>query len=227
LRAEGIEVIEPVLEEVAVELNKRFFTFHQKRRPYLILKWAQSKEGYIGSRSERILLSDSITHQLVHQWRAEEDAVWVGYNTARIDNPQLNVRYAEGKNPVRIVYDRRLDLDEQSYLFDQTQSTLLFNTLLNVKGENRELIKVDDEKAIPQMLGALCDRGILSVLVEGGQGLIQQLIDLNLWDEARMIQTVTSLPNGVPAPVLKNHREIVQCDSGTDRIHLYKNTTLP
>jgi diaminohydroxyphosphoribosylaminopyrimidine deaminase/5-amino-6-(5-phosphoribosylamino)uracil reductase len=95
-----------------------------------------------------------------------------------------------------------------------------------VKGENRELIKVDDEKVIPQILKALFDREILSVLVEGGQGLIQQLIDLDLWDEARMIQTVTSLPNGVSAPVLKNHREVLQCDSGTDKIHLYKNTTL-
>ncbi len=226
LRVQGIEVVEHILEQQAIELNKRFFTFHQRQRPYIILKWAQSKEGFIGSLNERILLSDTITNQLVHQWRAEEDALWVGFNTARIDNPQLNVRYAEGKNPVRIVYDRRLELDEQSHLFDQSQPTLLFNTFLDVDGINRQLIKVDDGSAIPDILAALNDRQILSVLVEGGQGLLQQLIDLNLWDEARMIQTATSLSKGVPAPVLKNHHEAAQHDSGTDRIFLYKNTTL-
>ncbi len=226
LRTEGIEVIEHILEPEAIDLNKRFFTFHRRKRPYILLKWAQSKEGYIGSPIKRIKLSDDITNQMVHQWRAEEDAIWVGFNTAKIDNPLLSVRYTIGRNPTRILYDRTLDLDEQSFLFDQTQATLVFNHILESKAINRHLIKINPEHPIEQILTILHDQHILSVLVEGGRNLIGQLIELNVWDEARLIETDVSLKEGIRSPILTNHHKMKDQLSGMDVIHFYKNGTL-
>lgn len=226
LRNHGINVTEHILEAEAIELNKRFFTFHQKKRPYIILKWAQSAEGYIGSPHEPIRLSDTITDKLVHQWRAEEDAIWVGFNTAKIDNPRLNVRHVHGRNPIRILYDRTLDLDEQSHLFDQSQPTIIFNTIIDREAENRRLIKIYHDDSIGQILEYLYSQAILSVLVEGGEKLITQLIDQNHWDEIRMIQTTTSLKDGTKAPLLEKQLETMQQACGKDMIHLYKNSTL-
>ncbi|HNF72814.1 MAG TPA: bifunctional diaminohydroxyphosphoribosylaminopyrimidine deaminase/5-amino-6-(5-phosphoribosylamino)uracil reductase RibD, partial [Chitinophagaceae bacterium] len=135
LREQGVEVIEGICSEQARFLNRRFFTFHEKQRPYLVLKWAESVEGYIGKKGERIQLSGEETHRTVHRWRSEEQAIWVGYETARNDNPQLNVRLAEGKHPLRLVFDRDLSLPSSLHLFQTAQPTLCFNQVMNRKEE--------------------------------------------------------------------------------------------
>jgi diaminohydroxyphosphoribosylaminopyrimidine deaminase/5-amino-6-(5-phosphoribosylamino)uracil reductase len=127
LRDNGVEVIVGVEKQKSLELNKRFFTFHQQQRPYVILKWAQSLEGFIGLKDQRVLLSTEECNVVTHQWRAEESAIWVGYNTAALDNPQLNVRLVEGNNPIRIVYDKELSLLDDLHLFDGGIPTLRFN----------------------------------------------------------------------------------------------------
>lgn len=223
LREHGVDVIEHILEEEAIELNKRFFTFHQKHRPYIILKWAQSFEGFIGSEYNRIKLSNASTDRFVHQWRAEEDAIMVGYNTARIDDPQLNVRLISGKDPIRIVYDRNLDLSEQLHLFDQTQNTFLFNNVLSKQEHNLEWIKIADENYLHDMLNVLHQRQILSMLIEGGSKLTQQFIDANLWDEIRCIQTNTSLNEGIQAPDLKQMKPVSTIEVLDDDILIFRN----
>lgn len=223
LREQGVEVIEHILEKEAIELNKRFFTFHQKQRPYIILKWAQSIEGFIGSEHKRIKLSNTSTDHLVHQWRAEEDAIWVGYQTARTDNPQLNVRLVKGKNPIRVVYDRDLSLNNQLHLFDQTQPAFIFNTVVSRQENNLEWIKIADENYLHQMLNELYQRQILSVLIEGGSKLIQQCMAANLWDEIRCIQTNTSLNQGIKAPVVSHLQPLSKTEVLDDQILIYRN----
>lgn len=224
LKANGVEVIEHVLEKEALELNKRFFTFHQKQRPYIILKWAQSMEGYIGKLNERIKLSGDETDKMVHQWRSEEDAIWVGFQTALTDNPQLNVRHVEGKNPIRIVYDRDLSLSSELKIFNDMQTTLCFNNLKNESKGNVAWIKVLDENYVDEILQYLYQRNILSVLVEGGAKLIQQFIDKGLWDEARCIQTNTSLPAGIKAPEIDKHQTLRNKLLAMDNILYYFNS---
>ncbi|MBK7763519.1 MAG: bifunctional diaminohydroxyphosphoribosylaminopyrimidine deaminase/5-amino-6-(5-phosphoribosylamino)uracil reductase RibD [Bacteroidetes bacterium] len=224
LKDHGVEVIENVLEKEALELNKRFFTFHQKQRPFIILKWAQSKDGFIGKLDERIKLSEDATDTIVHQWRAEEDAIWVGWQTAKTDNPKLNVRHVEGRNPIRIVYDRDLSLPSELNFFKDTQSTICFNNLKSETKGNVEWIDVLGENYIHEILQHLYQRNILSVLVEGGSKLIQQFIDKNLWDEARCIQTNTLLGTGIKVPEMRNHKTLRNEIIATDEIVYYFNS---
>ncbi len=224
LKEAGVEVIENILEHEAIELNRRFFTLHQKKRPYIILKWAQSKEGFIGNETQQIKLSTEATDKLVHQWRAEEDAICVGYNTVKIDNPKLNVRHAAGKNPIRIVYDKNLELEQHHHLFDQSQKTIIFNSVLAKEEKNIEWITVEEKNYLLHIVSYLHWHNILSIIVEGGCKLLQQFIDLNLWDEARCIQTNTSLAEGIKAPVLTHHHKWNEIESESDVIYIYKNT---
>lgn len=222
LSEHGVEVIVGVEEQKALELNKRFFTFHQQQRPFVILKWAQSVEGIIGLKDQRVLLSTEECNVVTHQWRAEESAIWVGYNTAALDNPQLNVRLVEGNNPIRIVYDKELSLSDDLHLFDGSIPTLRFNKTINHQKGNIEWIQIEPEKALVQILEQLRQRQILSVIIEGGTKLLQQFIDDGLWDEVRVIQTATNLSDGVKAPVLKQAVQINHIQVGVDQIYFYK-----
>lgn len=222
LSEHGVEVIVGVEEQKALELNKRFFTFHQQQRPFVILKWAQSVEGIIGLKDQRVLLSTEECNVVTHQWRAEESAIWVGYNTAALDNPQLNVRLVEGNNPIRIVYDKELSLSDDLHLFDGSIPTLRFNKTINHQKGNIEWIQIEPEKALVQILEQLRQRQILSVIIEGGTKLLQQFIDDGLWDEVRVIQTATNLSDGVKAPVLKQAVQTNQIQVGVDQIYFYK-----
>lgn len=223
LKASSVEVIEGVLEEEAQKMNQRFFTFHTYKRPFIILKWAKSIEGFIGSLNERIKLSSNETDKLVHRWRSEEDAIWVGYSTAKIDNPQLNVRHIEGKNPIRIIYDKDLSLNSSLYLFDGNQATMYFNTHQHKIENKLEYIKIEHSNYIEQILHHLHERQVMSVIVEGGAKLIQQFLDKNLWDEIRMIQTNTSLDKGIASPQIQHNHPFMILPVGTDHIHYYKN----
>lgn len=205
LRDAGVEVMEGVLEKEAIELNKRFICFHEQKRPYILLKWAESADGFIGKQNQEIQISNTFSKQLVHQWRSEEAAIWVGYLTAQIDNPRLNVRLTEGKNPIRIVYDRDLSLASDLFLFDRQQTTLHFHSL-ETKKQDRLYIK--PETWLQDILSELYQLGVSSVMIEGGQKLLQQCIDLGFWDEARVFTAHSYIQDGIRAPQLHNHQVV-------------------
>jgi diaminohydroxyphosphoribosylaminopyrimidine deaminase / 5-amino-6-(5-phosphoribosylamino)uracil reductase len=200
----GIEVTSGVLDTKVREQNKRFFTFMEKKRPYVILKWAQTKDGFIARENyDSKWISNPYSRQLVHRWRSEEDAIMVGTLTAKYDNPQLNVREWEGKNPVRIVIDRNLTLDRGLHLFDQRQSTLCYNQVKEEKSENLEHVKLPSGFNIREILEDLYQRKIQSLIVEGGAQLLNKFIQENLWDEARVFTGQVQFGKGIPAPKIQ------------------------
>ncbi len=229
LKAAGVEVIVDVLKEECMALNKRFFTFHQQQRPYILLKWAQTKNGMIAARSsERLHISNEITNRLVHQWRSEEASILVGTNTALLDDPQLTNRYWPGKQPVRLVLDQQLRLPHTLKLFNNNAATIIFNSIKNSEEGNVKYLQLSSEKAvIPAILEALYRQQINSVLVEGGTQLLQSFIDAGLWDEARIITNEElSVADGLAAPQLINAVTTDEQSIGTDRITYYQNSSL-
>lgn len=206
LKVVGVDVIAGIMERECIELNKRFFTFHQQKRPYIILKWAQTADEKIASDGNtRLLISNENTNRLVHKWRSEEDAVMVGANTAIQDDPLLTTRSWPGKNPLRVVVGDENKLPRTLKLFADPATTLVLN--------GDELMEV---------LETLYTRNIQSVLVEGGAKLLQSFIDQQLWDEARVItNTELTIGKGLAAPLLTrvqlHHAEHVQ----SDRIDYY------
>ena len=206
LKESGGEVVVGVLEKECVDLNKRFFTFHQKRRPYIILKWAQSANGKIGSSDgERILISNDYINRLVHKWRSEESAILVGTNTALKDNPFLTSRWWPGKNPTRIVIDKELKLPDTLNLFNDEAETIIFNLYKNEERNNRLFIKFVEDNFLQSFLNSLFEMNIQSILVEGGAKTLQSFIDVGLWDEARIIMNEELIINdGVASPELKD-----------------------
>ncbi len=208
LKRAGVEVISGVLEKEARELNKRFFTFHEKKRPYIILKWAQTADGFIDRKrkdndQQALQISNEHSKRLLHKWRSEEQAIMVGTNTARLDNPRLDVRLVSGKNPLRIVLDKNLVLAESLNLFDASQPTLVFTSKKKTNQINLEFTTIDFEKhVLHQVLNVLYEKQIQSVIVEGGSKLLQSFIDENLWDEARVFISETFIGNGIAAPKL-------------------------
>jgi diaminohydroxyphosphoribosylaminopyrimidine deaminase/5-amino-6-(5-phosphoribosylamino)uracil reductase len=219
LRNADVEVVSGILENECKELNKRFFTFHQKQRPYIILKWAQSANGKIGSKdSERILISNDYSNRLVHKWRSEEAAILVGTNTVLKDDPSLTTRLWKGNNPIRIVIDKELKIAPSSKTFDEEAETLVFNLSKNSATKNTRFIKLDKENFIKELLDSLYKNEIQSVLIEGGAKTLQSFIDSGLWDEARIITNETMVvEEGINAPQMKNftmiHREKYFSDS--------------
>jgi diaminohydroxyphosphoribosylaminopyrimidine deaminase / 5-amino-6-(5-phosphoribosylamino)uracil reductase len=206
LKDAGVEVIVGVLEKECIDLNKRFFTFHQKRRPYIILKWAQSANGKIGSlEGERILISNDYTNRLVHKWRSEESAILVGTNTALKDNPHLTTRWWQGKNPTRIFIDKELKLPHTLNLFNDEADTIVFNLYKNEERNNRLFIKIEENNFLQSFIDSLFAMNKQSVLVEGGAKTLQSFIDAGLWDEARIITNEElRINNGVTSPELKD-----------------------
>jgi diaminohydroxyphosphoribosylaminopyrimidine deaminase/5-amino-6-(5-phosphoribosylamino)uracil reductase len=215
MRNAGIEVESGMLETEGLELNKRFFTSMVERRPYVILKWAETADGFLGSAvGEPIRISGALSNVRVHQWRTQEDAILVGYKTALMDNPKLNVRHWSGRNPVRIVLDRQLQLPHHLHLFDGSQPTVLVNyekqgaaveepeRYLETSAVTYMQIRRGDDE-IAQLLEGLRSRGIQSVFVEGGAAVINAFLETGLWDEIRRCQGSAILGEGVPAPTPK------------------------
>ncbi|MEN9597799.1 MAG: bifunctional diaminohydroxyphosphoribosylaminopyrimidine [Bacteroidota bacterium] len=208
LRNAGIEVIVGVEEEKCLNLNKRFFTFHQQKRPYIILKWAQTADQKIASLSnERLYISSTVTNKVVHGWRAAEQAILIGTNTAMLDNPSLTVRLVDGNNPVRLVIDKFLKIPITNKLFIDQQKTVVYNCIKEDQAGSIAYVLLNPNKPFLQQILVDCyTRNIQSVLVEGGAFTIQQFIDSNSWDEARIIEnTSLSIGNGLAAPVLSDH----------------------
>lgn len=221
LQQAGIEVISGILEAECLELNKRFFCFHQQHRPYVTLKWAQTADGMIGSGSdERLMISGEISNRKVHKWRSEEAAILVGTNTALYDNPALDVRTWKGRNPLRIVVDMDLSLPPYLKLFSDGGRTVVINTLKH--GEEGGLMfyqVTEDVSLVHQLLNACVQLNIQSLLVEGGARMLQSFIDHGAWDEARVItNTAKYAGTGLAAPVLHSARELKKEMTDTDSI---------
>ncbi|MCQ6956963.1 bifunctional diaminohydroxyphosphoribosylaminopyrimidine deaminase/5-amino-6-(5-phosphoribosylamino)uracil reductase RibD [Mucilaginibacter aquariorum] len=205
LQAAGIEVTTGVLEKECQWLNRRFFTRVQKQRPYIILKWAQTADGFFApADGTQHWITGPEARKLVHQWRAEEDAILVGKNTVLADNPQLNVRYVEGKSPKRVVIDRRLELSKTLNAFDQSVETLIFNEVkTDIDGKNKYIALEDFDRFVPQyILFQLYLQDIQSVIIEGGAHTLNSFINAGLWDEARIFTGSSVLKDGIKAPVV-------------------------
>jgi diaminohydroxyphosphoribosylaminopyrimidine deaminase/5-amino-6-(5-phosphoribosylamino)uracil reductase len=204
----GKKVTVGILEAECNELNKRFFTFHQKKRPYVILKWAESQDGFIAplSKSEQkpVWITNEFSRQLVHKWRSEEQAILVGTKTAIDDNPKLDVRDWSGKNPIRIVLDQNNRISKDSHIFDNQVKTIIFtNSLTSINTENTTFEVLDFKQNLgEQILNVLYKHQIQSVIIEGGSQTLQTFIDENLWDEARIFIGNNSFKNGTKAPIL-------------------------
>lgn len=197
----GIEVVSGVLENECRLLNKRFFTYHERKRPFIILKWAQSADGFMDKDFKPFQISNALSKQYVHQMRSEEHAILVGKNTALHDNPSLTVREIEGRNPIRILIDFNLEVPENSNIYNDEAKTFIFNSIKNSEEKNLKFIKIEKENSINQILAKLYELQIQSVIIEGGRFTLQQFISQNLWDEAVIFRNPSlNLENGTQAP---------------------------
>jgi len=207
MREAGIDVKTGVLEAEGEWLNRRFFTFQRLQRPYIQLKWAQSADGFLDRLREDncetppVQISSEFTKVLVHKARTEESAIMVGTNTAIKDNPKLTARRWDGKNPVRVVVDRLLRIPTTYHLFDQTIQTLIYTEQKRESSNNLTYITINfAENMLGQIMDDLYNRDILSLIVEGGQLLLDAFVKENLWDEARIEIAPLWLGEGVKAP---------------------------
>jgi diaminohydroxyphosphoribosylaminopyrimidine deaminase / 5-amino-6-(5-phosphoribosylamino)uracil reductase len=247
LKAAGVDVIVDVLKDECIDLNKRFFTFHQQKRPYVILKWAQTKNRMmaaplnprlneevgqvpggetLNSAPQRLLISNEFTNRLVHQWRSEEASILVGTNTALLDDPQLTNRYFPGKQPMRLVLDKQLRLPKTLKLFNDDATTIIFNLIKSSDERNVQYYQLPTgNNTVHALLKSLYQLNINSVLVEGGAQLLQSFIDAGTWDEARIITNEElSVEDGLSAPKLTNCAQTNEVMIATDRIVFYSNT---
>ncbi len=208
LRNAGIEVTSGVLEKTARFINRRFITFQTEKRPYIVLKWAETADRFMDKiRAKNELgafqISGSESTRMVHRWRAEESAILVGANTAITDNPKLSTRVWPGNNPIRIVIDPNLQLPGSSHLLDNSVRTMIFNRLQTKTVFNTEFIQLDFTKEIlPDVLSYLHHEKVQSVLVEGGAATLNRFLSAGLWDEIRVIRSNNYLKEGLKAPEL-------------------------
>ena len=244
LKVAGVDVTLGILENECRELNKRFFTFQEKQRPYIILKWAQSDDGKIASLNlpagrqvpeggtlvqefaKRLLISNEFTNRLVHRWRSEEASILIGTNTALLDDPALTARLYTGNNPVRLVIDMDLKLPPSLQLFDGTVKTIVFNQHKQETAEILSFYKIDKaERLIPQIFNALHKLQLQSVIIEGGAKLLQSFINENAWDEARVItNTILKIGEGINAPILQHQKSVKEENIQTDSIAYFINS---
>ena len=192
----GKNVTIGILEDECNELNKRFFTFHTKKRPYIILKWAESQDGFIAplerEKKEPVWITNEFSRQLVHKWRSEEQAILVGTNTVLEDNPSLTVRDWTGNNPIRIVLDQNNRIPKESPIFDNQAKTISIS---------KDSINFSNT-IVTEIADFLFKNEIQSVIIEGGCQTLQSFIDANIWDEARVFKGAISLKNGIKAPLI-------------------------
>ena len=205
MKNKGVEVVVGVLEKESREINRRFFTFHEKKRPYIILKWAESKDELIAPKNQQepFWMTSSDSKKLVHKWRAEEDAILVGRITAEKDNPSLTVRELKGENPIRIVIDKDLKLSSDLNLFNSEVKTIIFNAIKSEETRTNQFIKINFNYLTKNILEELHKQNIQSVIVEGGSKTLRSFIDITMWDEARIFTTNKELKDGVKAPIIE------------------------
>lgn len=229
LKASGVEVLTGVLAKQAEDLNRRFFLFHTKHRPYLILKWAQTADGLISAAAgERLFISNEISNRLVHRWRSEESAILVGTRTALLDDPELTNRHWPGPSPVRMVVDVDLSLPRQLKLFNGKVRTIVFNLFRHDDSANPVYYQVShDTSLVHQIVNASYQMQMLSLIVEGGARLLQSFIDSGYWDEARIITNrqlfAGSAASGLPAPVLSHAKKTQEFQLAGDTVEFFRN----
>jgi diaminohydroxyphosphoribosylaminopyrimidine deaminase/5-amino-6-(5-phosphoribosylamino)uracil reductase len=205
----GKNVTIGILEDECNELNKRFFTFHNKKRPYIILKWAESQDGFLApiskQKQEPIWITNEFSRQLVHKWRSEEQAILVGTNTVLEDNPTLTVRDWIGENPVRIVLDRGGKISEKFAVKNKKTKTIVLTEQENLISTENLIYEncIFDIRVVFSIADILYKNNIQSVIIEGGKQTLQSFIDANLWDEARVFKGDISFNQGVKAPKIK------------------------
>ncbi len=220
LRQAGIEVEVGLLEEEGRQLNKRFFTFIEKKRPYIMLKWAESADGFIAKKNyESVQISGLLSKRFVHKMRVEEDAIMVGTNTVRYDNPRLDTRFWTGKNPVRVLIDKDLSLPETLNIFDGSQKTIYYTNVsrsTTLENTTEVVLQKDGFHSINKfILQDLFQRKIQSVIIEGGTVLLQSFIDLGLWDEAIILKSKMVLNQGIKSPKIVG-KEVEKITLGED-----------
>ncbi len=225
----GCDVTIGVLELECQKLNKRFFTFHNKKRPFIVLKWAETTDGFIAPESKNqrkpVWITNSYSRQLVHKWRAEEQAILVGNKTVIEDDPKLTIRDWSGTNPIRVVLDLSHKTPKNSKVLDQTVKTIIISTqpLIEKKKENIIYEVISSKKnVITELCNILHKHQIQSIIIEGGRYTIQSFIDENIWDEARIFIGNNTFGNGVKAPTL-NATLISEKKIATDTLKTYRN----
>ncbi|MGI8892255.1 MAG: bifunctional diaminohydroxyphosphoribosylaminopyrimidine deaminase/5-amino-6-(5-phosphoribosylamino)uracil reductase RibD [Bacteroidia bacterium] len=230
LREKGVDVTGGILVNECEALNKRFFTFHSKKRPYIILKWAQTADGFMAPPPAKSAeeghphwISNMYSRKLVHKWRTEEHAIIVGTTTAMLDNPQLTARDWKGPSPLRIVIDRELRLPRQLNLFDASAPTLVFTAKEAPQSSNPEYISIEEKESfLKEVLNELHSREVLSLIVEGGKTLLEMFIEQNAWDEARVFIAPSFMYNGIKAPSPVAPAQLIYEIAG-DRLYYFMN----
>ncbi|MBS7254318.1 bifunctional diaminohydroxyphosphoribosylaminopyrimidine deaminase/5-amino-6-(5-phosphoribosylamino)uracil reductase RibD [Flavobacterium branchiicola] len=228
LIAAGVNVTVGILENECNELNKRFFTFHQKKRPYIILKWAESEDGFLAPEKQidqerkPVWITNTYSRQLVHKWRSEEQAILVGTQTVIDDNPKLNTRDWAGNNPVRVVLDQNNRISKESFIFDDTVKTLVFTkSSNNLSTENTTFVVIDFSKnIIPQIIAVLYQNQIQSIIIEGGLQTLQTFINEGIGDEARIFIGKTTFNKGTKAPVIQKRTKTKSFIQNDELIYL-------
>lgn len=223
LKAGAVQVETGILETQCNYLNRRFFTRIKEQRPFIILKWAQTANGYFApADGSQAWISGPLANQLNHQWRTEEDAIVVGKQTALSDNPRLTARNVPGKNPTRILIDRKLTVPSSYHLYNQEAKTIIFNELKTDVEGNIHFVQMEDmSQYLAQKIAfQLYLMDIQSVIIEGGAWLLRQFIDAQLWDEARIITAQTRWANGILAPSISGQL-VSEMDLGTDVLKIY------
>lgn len=229
LKDAGIEVEYGVLDRECRALNKRFFAFHEKKRPYVILKWAQTQDGFISrwplpQEKEDNWITGKESKEIVHQWRAQEQAILIGYNTLINDNPLLTTRLASGKNPTRLVLSRTIELPTDLNVFNQNAKTIVFNPLKNEAKNNIEFVKIDWNKKVQEVLDYCFKNNISSIIVEGGTNTIYHFMNSNAWDEALVFVNPTKkFEQGISAPEI-NLNNITPINIGNDLLYTIINS---
>ena len=224
MKRHNINVKVGVLEKECLDLNKRFFTFHDKRRPYIILKWAKSKDNLIApiNQKEKFWMTSNSSKKLVHKWRSYEDAILIGSRTAKVDNPHLTVREIQGENPIRIIINQNLNLPLDLNIYNNEAKTIIYNAIRNDQINLNKFIKIDFNNLIKSVLKSLYKQKIQSLIIEGGAHTINTFIQQGIWDEARVFTANKNLKSGLPTPVIKKKpfsiKKIEQ-----DIIEIYRN----
>lgn len=229
LQEAGCSVVVDFLKEECLALNRRFFTFHQKKRPYIILKWAETEDGFIDIErtaenfGQPTWITNDLSRIAVHKMRCDEAAIMVGTNTAEKDNPSLTVREWHGAHPLRIVMDRQLRLPRSLALFDQSTPTLVFTALEAESLPNLEYVRINfDGTEIVQILDQLYQRNIVSLIVEGGKTLLESFITKSLWDEARVFTGNKRFLQGIAAPII-DRAVLKQEELDDSSVWVYRN----
>lgn len=228
----GCEVTTGVLEKQCREHHKRFLTFQEKKRPYIILKWAETSDGFIApdktlraSTKQPFWITNEYSRQLVHKWRSEEQAILVGTTTVLEDNPKLNVRHWKGKNPTRIILDRKLKINTSFHVMDKSIKTIVCTEVQDSSKyiEGILYIQIDfSHKLALQICEKLHQHNIQSIFIEGGLQTLQSFIDANLWDEARVFKGCTSFKKGIKAPIFVGTlNTVIQIEQ--DLLNTYSN----